>query len=81
MSAGWETFLYIAAFITVNIGIFNLLPVPALDGGRLLFVLIEFIRGKPVASKYEGMIHFVGLALLLSLMVAVTAKDILRLFQ
>ena len=81
VSAGWETFLYIAAFITVNIGIFNLLPVPALDGGRLLFVLIEFIRGKPVASKYEGMIHFVGLALLLSLMVAVTAKDILRLFQ
>lgn len=81
VGAGIETFLYIAAFITVNIGVFNLLPIPALDGGRLLFVLVEMIRKKPVAPKYEGMIHFVGLALLLILMVAVTAKDIIGLFS
>ncbi len=80
VSAGWETFLYIAAFITVNIGVFNLLPVPALDGGRLLFVLLEMIRRKPVAAKYEGVVHFVGLAFLLLLMIAVTAKDIVYLF-
>lgn len=80
VSAGLDTFLYIAAFITINIGVFNLLPIPALDGGRLLFVLIELIFRKPVAPKYEGMIHFVGLMLLLGLMVAVTAKDILHLF-
>ncbi len=79
--AGWETFLYIAAFITINIGVFNLLPIPALDGGRLLFVLIEMIRRKPIAPKYEGMIHFIGLAALLLLMAVVTAKDIFKLFQ
>lgn len=80
VSAGIGTFLYIAAFITINIGIFNLLPIPALDGGRLIFVLLEMIFRKPVAAKYEGMVHFVGLVLLLGLMVVVTAKDIMKLF-
>ncbi len=80
-SAGLETFFYIFAFITINIGIFNLLPIPALDGGRLIFVLIELIIRKPVPGKYENMIHFVGLMLLLLLMLAVTAKDILGLFR
>ncbi len=80
-SAGFETFFYIVAFITINIGIFNLLPIPALDGGRLIFVLIELIIRKPVPGKYENMIHFIGLMLLLLLMLAVTAKDIIGLFR
>ena len=66
--------------ITVNLGLFNLLPVPALDGGRLFFQLIELIFRKPVPTKVEGMIHTVGMALLLLLMVVVTFKDVFGLF-
>ena len=64
------------ALITVNLGIFNLLPIPALDGGRLLFILIEMIIRKPVPQKYESVIHAVGFALLIALMVLIAAKDI-----
>ena len=71
--------LPIAALITINLGIFNLLPIPALDGGRLLFLIIEGIRRKPVNRKYEGYIHAAGLALLLLLMVFVTYNDIVRI--
>ncbi len=69
------------ALITINIGIFNLLPIPALDGGRLLFLLIELIRRKPVNPKYEAMIHSIGIAVLLLLMVAISFKDIWMLIQ
>lgn len=65
----------------MNLGIFNLLPFPALDGGRLLFQLIEFIFRRPVNRKVEGYIHTVGLLLLLALMVFVTGKDIWNLFR
>ena len=58
----------------------NLLPLPALDGGRILFLLIEVIRGKPMKPEYEGYINFVGLVLLLLLMVVVTYNDIVKLF-
>ena len=68
--------LPIMALITINLGIFNLLPLPALDGGRLLFIIIEMIFRKPVPKKFEGIVHTVGFLLLLLLMVAVTAKDI-----
>lgn len=68
--------LPIMALITVNLGIFNLLPVPALDGGRLVFILLEMILRRPVAKKYEGIIHTVGLVLLLGLMVIITFKDV-----
>ena len=64
------------ALITINIGIFNLLPIPALDGGRLLFLFIELIRRKPVNPKYEAMIHGIGMAALLVFMVAISFKDI-----
>lgn len=70
----------LVAFLTINIGIFNLLPFPALDGGRLIFIILEAIRRKPVPAKYEGMIHAIGLILLFGLMIAVTLKDIYRLF-
>ncbi len=64
------------ALITVNLGIFNLLPLPALDGGRLLFILIEIIFRKPVPEKYESLVHTIGFILLLALMVLIAAKDI-----
>ena len=57
----------------------NLLPLPALDGGRLVFLILEGIRRKPVPAKYEGYIHAAGLMLLLALMVYVTGQDILRI--
>ena len=66
----------IMALITVNLGIFNLLPLPALDGGRLLFIIIEMLFRKPVPAKYEGIVHTVGLLILLAFMLLVTAKDI-----
>lgn len=68
--------LPIMALITINLGIFNLLPLPALDGGRLLFILIEMIFRKPVPQKYEGLVHTIGFVLLILIMIAITAKDI-----
>ena len=73
------SFFLLIAFISINLGVMNLLPLPALDGGRLLFVLIELIARKPVPRKYEGYIHFGGLAALMLLMLYVTWQDILRL--
>ena len=73
---GLINILPIMALITVNLGIFNLLPVPALDGGRLLFIFVEMVTRKKIAKKYEGIIHAVGLILLLLLMAVVTLKDI-----
>ena len=73
--------LTLMAFISINIGIFNLLPLPALDGGRLFFLAVEGIRRKPINPKYEGYVHGAGLALLLLLMVVVTFNDILNLIK
>jgi len=69
-----------AAILSINLGIMNLLPLPALDGGRLLFFLLEAIRGKPVDKQKEGMVHFVGIMLLMVLMLVVTWNDIQRFF-
>lgn len=79
--AGLIATLNIMAFITINIGIFNLLPLPALDGGRLFFLVIEGIRRKPIKPKYEGFIHGAGLVLLLLLMLLVTFNDIVNLIK
>lgn len=65
--------------ITVNLGVVNLLPLPALDGGRLLFLIIEGIRRKPIPPKYEGWIHAAGFLLLIALMLVITFSDVLRL--
>ncbi|MDE6086846.1 MAG: RIP metalloprotease RseP, partial [Oscillospiraceae bacterium] len=73
--------LSFASFITINIGIFNLLPIPALDGARFLFLLIEAIRRKPVSPEREGMVHFIGMALMFLLMIAVTVQDVFKLVQ
>lgn len=75
-----EQMLSLGAFITINIGLFNLLPLPALDGGRLIFLIIEAIRKKPVSAEREGMVHFIGLAALMLLMVIVTVSDIVKIF-
>ncbi len=76
---GIGSLMYLSAVLAMNLGVFNLLPLPALDGGRLFFQLIELVRGKPIPPKYEGMIHFIGIVLLMALMVAVTYKDIIKL--
>ena len=66
--------------LSLNIGIMNLLPLPALDGGRIVFLIIEMISGKPVPPEKEGMVHGIGFMLLLLLVVFITYKDIARLF-
>lgn len=80
ISVGLEPILFIAALLTINVGIFNLLPLPALDGGRIIFLLFELVRGKPLNPKYEGVIHAVGFMLLIGLMILITFKDVLNLF-
>lgn len=66
------------AVISVALGFFNLLPIPALDGGRILFVLVEILRGKPIAPEREGLVHLIGLALLLSLSVLIIVNDVIN---
>lgn len=78
-SGSLTNLLTIMAFITINVGVANLLPLPALDGGRFLFLAVEAVRRKPVNPKYEGYVHAAGLALLLLLMVVVTYNDIARI--
>ncbi len=81
VKTGFMNFLMWTAMLSVNLGIINLVPLPALDGGRLLFVGIEAIRGKPVSAQKEGFVHFIGFALLILLMLVVTWNDIQRLFM
>ncbi len=80
-SIGYQSVLMILALITVNLGVFNLVPFPALDGGRLVFLLIELIRGKPVNQKYEIWVNSVGMVVLLGFMAFVTFSDITKLFM
>lgn len=79
-SALIQQMLSLGAFITINIGLFNLLPLPALDGGRLIFLIIEAVRKKPVPPEKEGMVHFIGLAALMLLMIVITVSDIAKIF-
>jgi len=79
----WYVFLNVTNFIVMlsaNLGVMNLLPIPGLDGGKLLFLLIEVLRGKPIKKEHEGMVHLVGMALLMILAVYVFVKDIVNLF-
>ena len=78
---GIQYLTYWAAILSLYLGIFNLLPIPALDGSRLVFLGVEALRGKPVDPGREGMVHFVGFALLFLVMIAVTYNDILRLIS
>jgi len=76
---GLEIFLNLAVLISINLGLVNLLPIPGLDGSRLVFMLIEVIRRKPVNRKIESTVHLVGYALLLGLMLFFTFKDVGRI--
>ncbi len=82
---GWQSVLLsmlnITLMLSVNLGILNLLPIPALDGGRLVFLLIEIIRGKPIPPEKEGMVHFVGLMFFMVLMVVVFFNDLANIFM
>lgn len=78
---GFANYLYMAAAISVNLGLFNLLPVPGLDGSKLLFLLLEKIRGKPMNRNHEGLVTLIGFALLMALMVLVMYQDIARLIK
>ena len=80
-STSLSSLVYLAVVISMNLGIMNLLPLPALDGGRLVFLLIEGIRRKPVPARIEGYIHFAGLAVLMLAMVLITFKDIIGLLR
>ena len=74
-----DSILYFSSFISINVGVFNILPLPALDGGRFIFLLLEAIRRKPVPPEKEGMVHTIGMAALLLLMVVITVSDITKL--
>jgi len=80
VSLGLVYILQFVALLSVNLGLINILPIPALDGGRILFILIEKIKGSPVSQKVEQTFHFVFFALLISLMIFITYRDILKFF-
>lgn len=80
-SGGLFDYLYLASMISVNLGLFNLLPIPGLDGSKLLFLLIEKLRGKPLDPNKEGVITLIGFALLMGVMVLAMYQDIARLIQ
>ncbi|MFY9393431.1 MAG: RIP metalloprotease RseP, partial [Halanaerobiales bacterium] len=75
---GWASLLNLTAVLSLNLGFFNLLPFPALDGGRLIFIIYEMIRGKPVDQEKESLVHVIGLVILMILMVFVFIRDIAR---
>lgn len=79
--AGFEVVLRLGVLISVNLGIMNLLPIPALDGGRLIIMVVEAVRGKPIAPETEAKIHFTGFVLLMGLMLLLTVMDIQNLFK
>lgn len=78
-SIGWWYYMFLLALICVNLAMINMLPLPALDGGRIIFVLYGWITGKPVSAKVEGIVHTIGIILLLGLAAVVTMSDIGRI--
>lgn len=78
--AGWLPLVRLTALLSLNLGILNILPFPALDGGRLAFIAFEALRGKPIDPNKESLVHFVGFALLMMLMLLITYNDVVRVF-
>ena len=74
------SFFLLIAFISINLGVMNLLPIPALDGGRLVFLIVEALRGKPVPRDKEGFVHMIGFVILMGIMVLVMFNDFARIF-
>ena len=73
---GWLGYINWMAIISINLAIFNLLPIPALDGSHILFAIVERIRRRPIPAEREAMVHFIGFAFLITLMIVVTISDI-----
>ncbi|MCL2171261.1 MAG: site-2 protease family protein, partial [Defluviitaleaceae bacterium] len=80
VSAAFWTIMNFVLIISANLGVLNLLPIPALDGGRMIFLILEAIRGKPIKPEREGIVHLVGFVLLMGLAVFIAYNDIVRLF-
>ncbi len=80
VKSSWGDVWYFVAFLSVNLAVVNLLPIPGLDGGKLLFLFIELLRGKPIKPEHEGAVQLVGMLLILGLFVFVTYHDIVNLF-
>ena len=80
-SGSWLQVINLTALLTINLGVFNLLPIPALDGGRLLFIIVEMIRRKPIPPEKEGLVHAIGFLLLIALIIFVSFNDIMRLIR
>ena len=80
LASGWESLLYLAVLLSVNLGVMNLLPFPALDGGRLMFLWWEALTRKPINKQIEGYINAAGLLVLMAFMLIITFKDIFKLF-
>ena len=76
-----ESIIYLIAFLSVNVGVINLIPFPAFDGGRILFLFIEKIKGSPVDSRVENTIHNIGFMLLILLMIYVTFNDVFKIIK
>lgn len=81
VAAGISYLIYLTAFLSINVGFINILPLPAFDGGRAFFMLIEKLTGKKINSKIENTIHTIGFILLLILMLVITWQDIIRIFK
>ena len=80
--AGIGPLLEFTAFFSINLAILNLLPLPALDGGRIAFVLVEWVRrGKRISPEKEGRVHMIGFALLIGILIAITLQDIVRIIS
>jgi regulator of sigma E protease len=80
IESSWQSLLYLMVVISINLGFMNLLPIPALDGGRLLFLFYEAITRKPINKNVEGYINFIGIVILLIFMAVVAFKDLLKIF-
>ena len=78
---GLEAILYLTAYLSINVGFINLLPLPAFDGGRILFLILEKITGNKISKKTENMIHTIGFILLILLLIYITGNDLIRMFK
>ena len=78
LSVGIEQIIYLIAFLSINVGLINILPIPAFDGGRILFLIIEKIKGSPINAKFENLCHTIFFFLLIALMIYITIFDIIR---
>ena len=75
---GVQQIVYLIAFLSINVGLINILPIPAFDGGRILFLIIEKIKGSPINAKFENMCHMIFFFLIILLMIYITVFDIIR---